>query len=75
MRSALLYYRKHHGWKGAFLAKKLESYWHTLVAEKNGRSGAPERKVKADHSTAIVALMQQAWQETRGGRISPPRPW
>jgi GT2 family glycosyltransferase len=75
MRSALLYYRKHHGWRGAWLAKELETLWHSLRAGRNGRRDSAEHQLKADHSTALVALMQQAWYETHGGRVSPPRPW
>lgn len=75
MRSALLYYRKHHGWRGAWLAKELETLWHSLRAGKNVRRDSAEGRLKADHSAALVALMQQAWYETHGGRVSPPRPW
>lgn len=72
MRSALLYYRKHHGWRGAWLAKELETTWHRLRAGKNAMRSAQN---KANDSSVIVALMQQAWRETKGGRVSPPRPW
>jgi GT2 family glycosyltransferase len=75
MRSALLYYRKHHGWSGAWLAKALETNWHLLRASKNSRRNIIEGQAKARDSSAIVALMRQAWRETRGGLISPPRPW
>ena len=73
MRSALLYYRKHHGWAGTLAVAALESAWHVLRAAKN-RWGAAARK-KRDESLALVALMKQAWQETGAGRVSPPRPW
>ncbi len=75
MRSALLYYRKHHGLKGAWGAMRLESLWHTLRARKNRSSGDGERQAKAKDSQTIAVLMRQAWQETRGGLVSPPRPW
>lgn len=75
MRSALLYYRKHHGWSGAWLAKALETHWHSLRASKNSRSKVIEGQIKARDSAAIVMLMRQAWRETKGGLISPPRPW
>jgi GT2 family glycosyltransferase len=75
MRSALLYYRKHHGWRGAWLARELETCWHALRAGRNSRRGATEDRLKAEASFATVALMRQAWQETKGGLISPPRPW
>lgn len=75
MRSALLYYRKHHGLSGAWLARKLESVWHALRASKSEKSNDPERRAKAKDSATIVKLMSQAWQETHGGKVSPPRPW
>lgn len=71
MRSALLYYRKHHGRSGAWLAKQLEAGWHSLRARRNDQRDT----FKAESSAAIVALMKQAWRETQGGLISPPRPW
>lgn len=75
MRSALLYYRKHHGRSGAWLARELEMCWHALRARRNARRSAADSKLKAENSMAIVALMKQAWRETQGGLISPPRPW
>src|SRR5262249_5243022 len=68
MRSALLYYRKHHGWQ-AWLTKQAESGWHTLRARKNIGTG------KAEESLGIVHLMERAWQDTHGGHESPARPW
>lgn len=75
MRAGLIYYRKHHGLAGAWLAKQLESRWHSMRLKKNRGSEDPERKAKADESAAVVAFMDQAWRETRGGLVSPPRPW
>lgn len=75
MRSALLYYRKHHGLSGAWLAKELETCWHWLRARRNARQPGADARSKAESSAAIVALMKQAWRETQGGQISPPRPW
>ncbi|MFN0085251.1 MAG: glycosyltransferase family 2 protein [Blastocatellia bacterium] len=75
MRSALLYYRKHHGWRGAHLARELERRWHALRANKNAARPNEEAQIKARQSNSIVALMEQAWRETRGGLVSPPRPW
>lgn len=71
MRSQLLYYRKWHGVTGAFLARTAEQAWHRLRAFRNaGRD--PD---KARESAAVVTLWDRAWQETRGGSISPPQPW
>jgi GT2 family glycosyltransferase len=74
MRSALLYYRKHHG-ASAWLVKEMEQVWHALRAWKNGRSTDPDRLRKAEDSGLLARLMQQAWRETSGGGISPARPW
>jgi len=71
MRSALLFYRKHHGAFSTWLWMQLQSTWHGLRAWKNrGRS-----QEKVDHSVLLRKLLSQAWQETDGGRFSPPRPW
>ncbi len=75
MRSALLYYRKHHGRRGAWMAKELETRWHALRAGKNAKQPTPDAQIKAKQSAATVALMEQAWRETQGGQVSPPRPW
>lgn len=76
MRSELLYYRKHHGFCGAWMAKQMEALWHLLRAWKNGGGEEDEeRRAKREESQAVVTLMKQAWQETQGGRVSPPRPW
>ncbi len=70
MRSELLYYRKHHGWLGAYAVKSLEIGWHRMRAWKNWR-----QRDKAEESRTIMRLMKQAWKETQGGRVSPSRPW
>jgi len=74
MRSTLLYYRKHHG-SQALLAKWLEKTLYRISVMRNRNSERPERRDRARHYRAMIALMDQAWTETRGGRISPPRPW
>lgn len=74
MRSGFLYYRKHHGAQ-AWLARLAESNWHRLRRWKNARSRDPVRQRKFEDSTATRRLLDQAWQETQGGRISPTRPW
>lgn len=71
MRSQLLYYRKWHGAMGAFLARLVEQTWHRIRAFRNaGRD--PD---KTQESAAVVKLWDRAWQETQGGRVSPPQPW
>jgi len=72
MRSAFLYYRKHHGIT-AWFARELERTWHRLRAWKN--RAHPEPGGKAEESRTLVRLLDQAWRETSGGSVSPPRPW
>jgi GT2 family glycosyltransferase len=74
MRSTLLYYRKHHGWK-AQGAKFLE--WMLYMARywRNRNSKDEWRRGRAQESLQLANLMQQAWKDTNGGRVSPPQPW
>jgi len=74
MRSTLLYYRKHHG-AGAWLAKMVEMFVYQLTALRNAISLDPQRRERAGQNWNLIRLMHQAWQDTNGGRISPPRPW
>jgi hypothetical protein len=74
MRSTLLYYRKHHG-AAAWGAKMQEMLLYRLTALRNGFSRDPRRVARARENRNLVTLMRQAWQDTSGGRISPPRPW
>jgi GT2 family glycosyltransferase len=74
MRSTLLYYRKHHG-AGAWQAKMLELGLYRLIVLRNSLSGDPKRKERAARSRNLARLMHQAWADTNGGRVSPPRPW
>jgi hypothetical protein len=70
MRSAFLYYRKHHG-RTVWFAKELERIWHWLRAVKN-RSGDVS---KTRESERLQELIEQAWKDTAGGKLSPARPW
>jgi GT2 family glycosyltransferase len=74
MRSTLLYYRKHHGGM-AWLAKWLELSMYRLSELRNALSRDPQRKLRGEQSRKLILTMQQAWKDTQGGRISPPRPW
>lgn len=74
MRSTLLYYRKHHGAQ-ARLAKWLETLWYRITVFRNRFSRAPSRQERGRHYRSLILLMKQAWRDTHGGRISPPRPW
>lgn len=75
LRSAYLYYRKQHGLATAWLAMQIEKQWHALRAWKNANRPDSDSRAKAEESRAIVTLVAQAWRETAGGRVSPPRPW
>ena len=74
MRSGLLYYRKHHGRPVAWLVSGLEQVWHRLRGFRARLASGPD-STKAQESKRVVQLMQRAWNETEGGRVSPPRPW
>jgi GT2 family glycosyltransferase len=74
MRATLLYYRKHHGFQ-AWLAKGLEETIYHLRWMRNRFSTSPARKERAEEASLLIKMMRQAWKETNGGRISPPRPW
>jgi GT2 family glycosyltransferase len=74
MRSALLYYRKHHPLK-VRLAMGTETLWHRLRLWRNKRRASPDALAKAEESTAVVQLYNKAWKETQGGRVCPSRPW
>jgi GT2 family glycosyltransferase len=74
MRSTLLYYRKHHGWH-VRLAKWMEQTLYRATVLRNRFSGDPERRTRERHHRVMIGLMDQAWNDTNGGRVSPPRPW
>jgi GT2 family glycosyltransferase len=74
MRSTLLYYRKHHNAK-AWMVKMLELGFYRFTALKNGLSRDPERRERASRHRNLACLLHQAWDDTQGGRVSPPRPW
>jgi GT2 family glycosyltransferase len=75
MRSALLYYYKHNGALAAWLARQLETVWHSLRLLRHVYGATTHRQTKVKESTVIRVLMQQAWRDTQGGRVSPERPW
>jgi GT2 family glycosyltransferase len=74
MRSTLLYYRKHHGAK-AWLAKMTELALYHLTALRNSLSRDPRRVARAKEYRNLALLVERAWKDTNGGRVSPPRPW
>lgn len=73
MRSALMYYRKQHGLRGVWLAYLLEQGWHGLRCLRHAFSGG--NRIKQAESRVQLRLLGQAWDDTQGGRQSPPRPW
>lgn len=76
MRSALLYYRKHHGKLIAWLCARLEIGWNQLRLFKRSTLAAAARDPQLNQQLSRdVALMQRAWRETSGGAVSPQRPW
>jgi len=74
MRSTLLYYRKHHGLQ-VYLAKWLENTLASITVLRNSVSRDPLRKERGRRYRTLIALMNQAWRDTHGGEVSPPRPW
>ena len=70
LRSALLYYRKHHGTLAAWGLATVESLWHRLRIAVNARNPA-----KRESSQRQIGLVRQAWADTAGGALCPPRPW
>jgi GT2 family glycosyltransferase len=74
MRSTLLYYRKHHG-SQAWLAKGMETTMARITVLRNRFSRDSLRRERGKRYRTLIALMNQAWKDTRGGRVSPPRPW
>jgi GT2 family glycosyltransferase len=75
MRSALLFYRKHHGVAGAWAAMLLELWWNRVQLQRHRMSRSPEAERKALQASSLIRQMTQAWRETRGGKYSPPKPW
>jgi len=74
MRSTLLYYRKHHGVQ-AYFAKLMETTMGRVTVLRNSVSSDPARRERGRRYKTLIALMEQAWKDTKGGRVSPPRPW
>jgi hypothetical protein len=75
MRSTLLYYRKHAGLVVASLGMLLEILWSSQRFLRLRLSANPERRAGAGMEKRLIALMRQAWRETKGGKLSPVQPW
>ncbi len=74
MRSMLLYYRKHHG-PVARIAMLTEIVWYWIRSQRRRLSKDPSRRNTARTYRSMISIMNQAWRDTRGGRISPAQPW
>jgi GT2 family glycosyltransferase len=74
MRSALLYYRMYHGWK-VHAAKWVEFALYVARLGRNYLSRDPVRQERSRRSRTLIQLLNKAWNDTRGGTVSPPRPW
>ena len=76
MRSQLLYHRKYHGAFGAWLTMMLETSWNRLRALSNSRRPKGRAQLgKAQEARNLIAIIKQAWRETDGGQVCPPKPW
>jgi hypothetical protein len=53
----------------------LETALYSASAWRNRFARDPERKERRRHHLTLIALLRQAWKDTHGGRVSPPRPW
>ena len=74
MRSTFLYYRKHHGMQ-ARLVLWLELAMNCLTRLRNAGSSDPQRGQARKEAAIHMRLLRRAWEETCGGRFSPPPPW
>jgi GT2 family glycosyltransferase len=74
MRAAFLYYRKHHGFAGAFCAMNSEAQWHRLRAFLARRRHDPDSLAKAEESQILVAAAGQAWQTPMAASPARPNP-
>lgn len=72
MRSALLYYRKHHGLWGASGLLAIEWTWHRL---RGLRASWKRQSDKAEDMRTHCQQLRQAWADTQAGRTSPTKPW
>ena len=72
MRSALLYYRKHHGLAGALGLMAIEWGWHRL---RGLRAALRQQTDKATDMAVHCSQLRQAWADTRSGSSSPVKPW
>lgn len=70
LRTLYLYAYKYGGAMHAWLWKQFGLNWHRLRRLKNFNNAA-----KKECSENEIKLIQQAWNDTQGGKYSPPAPW
>ncbi len=70
--SSFLYFRKHHGSLYTQFMFFLEGGWLKLRRLKHQILG---NKEKVDKLSEEIDLVNRAWSETSGGKISPLQPW
>lgn len=60
---------------GANFAKWMETTLYRFAVIRNSFSRTPVRRERGRHHHELIALIEQAWKDTRGGHISPQKPW
>lgn len=71
LQSQYLYYRKNYGLLKALCSKYLEEIWNYIRYKKNIK----KNPLKAEESKVVMELIKKAWKYTKGGEISPEKPW
>jgi GT2 family glycosyltransferase len=71
LQSQYLYYRKNYGWGKAFASMAFESAFNFVRLRRN----VAKDPDKAEESRVVLGSIRQAWAQTKGGKVSPPRPW
>ena len=71
LQSQYLYYRKNYGICKTLCSKYLEQVWNYIRYKKNIKKNPK----KAEESKVVLELIKKAWIYTKGGEISPERPW
>lgn len=69
LQSQYIYYKKHHGSFTAYCSKFMESSWSKLRILKSSD------QAKKDYLKNHIETISEAWNNTKGGKISPPKPW
>lgn len=69
LQSQYIYYKKHHGSFTAYCSKFMESSWSKLRIYKSSD------RTKKDYLLNHIKTISDAWNNTEGGKVSPPKPW